>query len=66
MPNNITHFAIHANDPERAKLFYENVFDWSFRPWGPPEFWLITTGSDEQPGIHGSLQRRPLSTMPSA
>lgn len=55
---NVVHFNIEADDPERAKRFYEEVFGWRFRPWGPPEFWLIATGTDESPGIRGSLSRR--------
>jgi hypothetical protein len=55
MSNDVAHFAIHADDCQRAKRFYEEVFGWSFEPWGPPEFWLITTGPD---GIHGALQKR--------
>jgi predicted enzyme related to lactoylglutathione lyase len=55
MPNDIAHFAIHAGDCERAKAFYETVFQWKFRPWGPPGFWLIETS----PGaVGGSLQKR--------
>ena len=57
MTNHIAHFAIHADDPERAKRFYETVFGWNFQPWGPPDFWLIRTGETEG-AIHGSLQRR--------
>ena len=52
------HIEIPATDPGTAKKFYGEVFGWSFQPWGPPEFWLIKTGSDTDPGIHGSLQRR--------
>ncbi len=55
MPNDIAHFAIHADDCERAKRFYEKVFGWTFEPWGPPEFWLVTTSPN---GIHGALQKR--------
>lgn len=60
MPNNVAHFAIHADDCLRAKRFYEAVFGWTFEPWGPPEFWRIATGEG---GIMGALQkrRRPLS-----
>jgi predicted enzyme related to lactoylglutathione lyase len=55
MPNDIAHFAIHAEDCPRAKGFYEQVFGWSFEPWGPPNFWRIHTS----PGaIHGALQER--------
>lgn len=55
MPNNIAHFAIHADDCLRAKSFYEQVFGWTFEPWGPPNFWRIHTGAG---GIHGALQQR--------
>lgn len=55
MPNDIAHFAIHADDTERAKAFYQGVFGWTFEPWGPPNFWRIHTS----PGaIHGALQER--------
>ena len=55
MPNDVCHFAIHADDCERAKTFYAEVFGWSFEPWGPPEFWLIHTSPK---GIRGALQKR--------
>lgn len=55
MPKNIVHFAINADDCERAKKFYQDVFGWTFEPWGPPDFWRIFTSPD---GIHGALQKR--------
>lgn len=55
MPNPLAHFAIHATDVERAKRFYGAVFGWSFRPFGPPGFWLISTG---QAAVGGALQQR--------
>lgn len=55
MANDVTHFAIHADDLPRAKRFYENVFGWTFEPWGPPDFYLIRTSPE---GIHGALQKR--------
>ena len=58
MPNNLKHFAIHADDLRRARGFYENVFGWNFRPWGPPNFFLIKTGTDGDPGVQGALQKR--------
>lgn len=55
----VTHFEIHANRIERAKEFYEKVFDWKFTKWnGPEEYWLIKTGSDDKPGIDGGLIKR--------
>jgi uncharacterized protein len=58
MPNNIAHFDIHADDVERARRFYAQVFGWRFEAWGPPDFYLIHTGTAEDPGIHGSVSKR--------
>jgi predicted enzyme related to lactoylglutathione lyase len=54
-PFNISHFAINVDDVERAMRFYSNVFGWTFKPWGPPGFYLIETGAG---GIHGAMQQR--------
>jgi uncharacterized protein len=53
MPNKLAHFAIEADDVDRARTFYHSVFQWSFVPWGPPGFYLI-----EGAGVHGALQGR--------
>ena len=52
---NLEHFSINADDVEGARRFYETVLGWQFEAWGPPEFYLITTGEG---GVAGSLQRR--------
>lgn len=55
----VTHFEIHASDPERAVNFYQKVLGWQFHKWeGPMPYWLITTGPDDQPGINGGLTQR--------
>jgi predicted enzyme related to lactoylglutathione lyase len=55
----VVHFEIHAEDPERAVNFYKTLFDWQFQKWeGPMEYWLVTTGPNDQPGINGGLMRR--------
>ena len=58
MPNHVRHFAIHADQVDRARAFYEGVFDWRFEPWGPPNFYLIRTGSADDRGLQGALQER--------
>jgi len=58
MAKNVSFFSIHADDVDRARKFYEGVFQWSFEPWGPPGFYLIHTGDDGNPGIMGALQKR--------
>jgi predicted enzyme related to lactoylglutathione lyase len=59
MPNHVRHFAVHADDVDRARSFYHSVFSWRFEPWGPPNFYLIRTGPDGDLGLQGALQERP-------
>jgi predicted enzyme related to lactoylglutathione lyase len=55
----VVHFEIHAEDPERAIKFYENVFGWEIHKWdGPVDYWLIKTVADKEPGIDGGLLKR--------
>jgi len=56
---NIAHFDVHADDVARARKFYERVFEWRFTPWGPPDFFMIATGNESDPGIHGAVHHRP-------
>jgi uncharacterized protein len=56
---NIAHFDVHADDVARARKFYERVFEWRFSPWGPPNFFMIATGDESDPGIHGAVHDRP-------
>jgi uncharacterized protein len=56
--NNVAHFAIHADDVDRARAFYEGVFAWRFEAWGPPGFFRIHTGPRDDPGIEGALHAR--------
>lgn len=56
---NIAHFDVHADDVARARKFYERVFEWRFSPWGPPDFFMIATGNETDPGIHGAVHDRP-------
>ncbi|MEE2691218.1 MAG: VOC family protein [Pseudomonadota bacterium] len=58
MTNNLASFAIHADDVGRCRRFYEAVFGWRFEPWGPPDFYLVHTGDDENPGVQGLMHKR--------
>lgn len=58
MPNNLASFAIHVDDVDRARAFYEAVFAWTFEPWGPPGFYLIRTGDQTSPGVQGLMHER--------
>ena len=53
-PNgNIAHFAINADNIDRARAFYSKVFGWTFAAWGPPGFYQI-----EGAGTIAALQGR--------
>ena len=55
----ITHFDIPSDNPERTQKFYSEVFGWQFDKWdGPMEYWMISTGESNQPGINGGMARR--------
>lgn len=62
MNNRITHFEIHADDPERAAKFYTDVFGWGIQKWDNPamEYWMVMTApkDSKDPGINGGLIRR--------
>ena len=56
----VIHFEIHADNPQRAVDFYQHIFDWQINKWeGPADYWLITTGPDDEPGINGAIVQRP-------
>lgn len=57
--NRPNHFEIYTDNPEAAQLFYKDVFGWNFQKFegGPIEYWLVTTGDDNEPGINGGLTR---------
>ena len=57
-PSPVAHFAINADDVDRAKAFYSEVFGWEFTSGGWPEFFHIDTGTEEPGYPVGSLQRR--------
>jgi predicted enzyme related to lactoylglutathione lyase len=59
----IAHFDVIAEDVERAIGFYESTFGWKFTKWeGPMDYWMISTGPGEEPGIDGGLSRRENSS----
>jgi uncharacterized protein len=61
--NRVVHFEIQAGEPERAARFYGEVFGWKINEWIIPgvdikdenRYWLVTTGSDTEPGINGGI-----------
>lgn len=59
------HFEIQADDLDRAKSFYAEVFGWGYEDYseifGAPYFGVVT-GPEDQPGINGGLLQRPAAT----
>jgi predicted enzyme related to lactoylglutathione lyase len=52
----LCHFAINANDLDRSRAFYEELFGWRFTPWGPPGFLQIELPAPS--GLRAALQQR--------
>ena len=55
---NIVWFEIPADNPDRAKAFYNDLFGWKINPFpGSVDYWHIDTGgADDTPD--GALKRR--------
>ena len=73
MKNPITHFEIPADNVERAKRFYEKIFDWKIEKYDKGgDYWFVMTtevGDDEltpkEPGaINGGLVKRDKPNEP--
>jgi predicted enzyme related to lactoylglutathione lyase len=54
--NALAHFAINADDLDRARRFYEKALGWRFTPWGPPGFYQLDAGPGAK--VLGALQQR--------
>jgi len=65
LSHTIVHFEIPADDPEKLKQFYENVFGWKIEKTpGPVEYWMINTvpadeqGRPTEMGVNGGMMKR--------
>jgi predicted enzyme related to lactoylglutathione lyase len=52
------HFEIHADDPQRAIEFYTAVFGWTVNQYADQQYWLVSTGPTDEPGIDGAILPR--------
>jgi uncharacterized protein len=60
----VVHFEIPAEDPARAAKFYEDVFGWKIEKWeGPFDYWLVTTGEEDEMGINGAIMPKEMGEM---
>ena len=63
MAKRVVHFEVQADDINRAKEFYEKVFDWKIdqlmkKEEGGMNYWGLTTGPDGTTGINGGMYQR--------
>lgn len=63
MKNKLTHFAVYTDDIERAKKFYDQVFDWGFSSYGQSDFLQIKDDKSEEGELIGALQSRKYSPL---
>lgn len=54
----VVHFEIHADEPTRAAAFYDQLFGWQSEKFGDNDYWIITTGVPNEPGIDGAMLKR--------
>jgi uncharacterized protein len=66
MPNQLAHFAIHADDLERARKFYGGVFGWTFQGYGGPmtDFCQIQDAAGKALAPLGAIQSRKFNSAP--
>lgn len=57
------HFEILGDDPAKLAGFYSEVLGWEFQSWSgseeyQQEYWLATTGPEDEAGINGAIMKR--------
>jgi len=52
----VIYFEIPTQEPQRCMDFYAKVFGWEFSKLEDCDQWLCRTGTDERPGINGSIK----------
>ena len=67
LDHTIVHFEIPANDIEKLKKFYSDLFDWKIEKMpGGMEYWGIQTvpvdekGMPMRPGVNGGMMKRQM------
>ena len=55
----VVHIELPAENPKRALAFYKAALGWGITKWeGPMDYWLVSTGQQDAPGIDGAIMRR--------
>jgi predicted enzyme related to lactoylglutathione lyase len=58
------YFEIHADDCQRAREFYGEIFGWSFTPFEAPDVEYYRIDTNEPGAMMGGLLKRPHSVQP--
>ncbi len=60
------YFEIPADSPDKIRKFFEGAFGWKFTKWdlAPMEYWTISTGDKNSPGIDGGLMKKQHPQQP--
>jgi predicted enzyme related to lactoylglutathione lyase len=66
MANQLSHFAIHTDDLDRARKFYGSVFGWTFQGFGGPitDFCQIKDATGNLLKPLGAMQARKFNSAP--
>ena len=56
----VAHFAINADNVARARGFYEKVFGWKFKAYGPPGFYRVELTGVANAMVGAVQQRREI------
>ncbi|HXX18654.1 MAG TPA: VOC family protein [Candidatus Acidoferrum sp.] len=66
MTNQLSHFAIHADDLERARKFYGTIFGWKFQGFGGDmtDFCQIIDAYGKYLAPMGAIQARKFNVAP--
>jgi predicted enzyme related to lactoylglutathione lyase len=67
MQNQLSHFAIHVDDLDRARKFYAGVFGWTFQGFGGgpmTDFCQILDAQGQRLAPLGAMQSRKFSVAP--
>jgi predicted enzyme related to lactoylglutathione lyase len=52
----IVHFEIPADDVERARKFYTDLFGWKIEKTPEMDYWMVTTSGEKQ--VDGGMMKR--------
>ncbi len=59
MKNNVVHFEIGAEDPEKLSEFYKKAFGWEVNQYEDSGYWMVGKQDDKTAGaINGGIMKR--------